>query len=136
MVSLHGTEETHNMLTVKRNAYQRAISAIQNSLDVGLDVVVEMTLTGKNVQDVLNTIKIVKEMGGQEFRIMRYVPRGKSDNELNVSSDTISELIPQLDKLYGQKDIHIRFPCSPRFCLTSPLVPMIDNNIIEQSGNA
>lgn len=132
LISLHGTEEIHNKLTAKRNAYQRAINAIHNALDTGLGVVVEMILTGKNVEGVLDTIETVKAMGVQEFRVMRYIPRGKGDNELNIPYNTISRLITILDDKYDQKDIHVRFPCSPRFCLSDPIIPMESIQTIEE----
>ncbi len=118
LVSLHGLEKTHDKLTGKKGSYEKAIRAMGTMLLVDIDLVVEMTLTQQNIKEVFETIDTIKALGVKEFRLMRYVSRGKDDDIYSVSFLEMSSLIDKIEQCYGGESISIRFPCSQRFCLS------------------
>ena len=118
LISLHGSEVTHDTLTRKPGSYQKAIRAIVFTLSVGISVVVEMTLVQQNQREVFSTINAMKALGVKQFRLMRYVSRGTDDDIFSVNPSELPSLIDRLEQRYGGDDISIRFPCSQKFCLT------------------
>lgn len=125
LISLHGSEATHDVLTRRPGSYHKAIAAILSTISAGISVVVEMTLVKQNQFEILDTIDAVKTMGVKQFRLMRYVSRGKDDEVFSVSQEGLSALIDRIERTYGKGEISIRFPCSQKFCLSSQCNPSI-----------
>ena len=118
LISLHGSEATHDVLTRKDGSYKRAIGAIRSTLSSGIGVVVEMTMVQQNLGEVFDTIATVRDLGVKQFRLMRYVGRGKDDDVFSIPLADLSPLIDEIEQRYGEDGISIRFPCSQKFCLT------------------
>ncbi|WP_376960030.1 PqqD family peptide modification chaperone [Azospirillum sp. A26] len=131
MLSLHGNEPSHDALTLRKGSWRRTMNAIGAAIDNGLEVVVEMTVTSGNVSDVLDVLKTVKSMGGREFRLMRYVPTGRRDEELAPPEGILADLIAQLEQEDEGSLPRVQFPCSPRFCLSEPLAPLTDSDVLK-----
>ncbi|MDD5639373.1 MAG: PqqD family peptide modification chaperone [Candidatus Pacebacteria bacterium] len=125
LISLHGSEEIHDALTRKSGSHHKAVNAIILALSSGISVVVEMTLVQQNYQKIFDTIDAVKELGVNQFRIMRYVDRGKNDNIFSVSFNELRLLIGKIEQRYNKKNISIRFPCSQKFCLIDECSPYV-----------
>lgn len=123
LISLHGSETTHDTLTGKPGSYRKAIGAIFSTLSAGISVVVEMTLIQQNLGEIFNTINTLKALGVKQFRLMRYVNRGKDDDVFSVSLAEMSSLIDRIERWYGGDNISIRFPCSQKFCLSNKCNP-------------
>jgi radical SAM protein with 4Fe4S-binding SPASM domain len=125
LISLHGSKETHDALTRRSGSHHKAINAIILALSAGISVVVEMTLIQQNYQKIFDTIDIAKALGVKQFRLMRYVARGKDDDAFSVSFNELRLLIDKLEQRYGNEDISIRFPCSQKFCLVDECSPYV-----------
>ncbi|MDP3989268.1 MAG: PqqD family peptide modification chaperone [bacterium] len=132
LISLHGSEMTHDTLTRKVGSYKKAIKAILLTLSAGIDVVVEMTMVQQNLSEIFNTIDIVKALGVKQFGLMRYVARGKDDDVFSVPLTKLSSLVNRIEQRYGGSGISVRFPCSQKFCLSeecNPCAADIDTEI-------
>ena len=85
-----------------------------------------MILTRKNYKGIVEDIKqIHKELGVEQFRLMRYVPSGKKEDILmQVNEGIILDLINTIEDTYISDNISVRFPCSPKFCLRQDNEPL------------
>jgi AdoMet-dependent heme synthase len=125
LMSLHGCEATHDRLTGNRGAFKKVIAAIGLAMDAGLGVVVEMTLTSQNECEVCAVIDLIKNLGVQEFRLMRYVARGVDDSLFALGISALMPLIDKLERRYDGEKLTIQFPCSQRFCLSDSNIPFV-----------
>ncbi|MBF0290332.1 MAG: radical SAM protein [SAR324 cluster bacterium] len=126
MISLHGDRKSHNYLTGKGDAYEKTINKIKILIENKMDVVVEMILTKQNYEGIVDVIEqLYTTLGLEQFRLMRYVPSGKKEDvELEISQSVILQIINDLESRYISNKISVRFPCSPRFCLSDLKYPI------------
>lgn len=129
LISLHGSEATHDGLTRRPGSYRKAVNAILLAASTDISAVVEMTLVRQNQQEIFDTINVVKALGVKQFRLMRYVPRGKDDETFSVNLGELSTLIDWIEEEYDENEISIRFPCSQKFCLSEQCDPDVADSI-------
>lgn len=130
LISLHGGRDKHNALTGRRDAYEKALKAIDLCVKEGIEVVVEMTLLRENLGEVLSTVQSVYERGVREFRVMRYVPTGRKDAMYAVSPAEILPLMRDLQELQKSccPGVKIGWPCGQKFCTSEEDVPLSLND--------
>lgn len=127
LISLHGDRETHNQLTGNRLAYDKALTAIRNLKDAGVEVVVEATLVQANHDRILDEFESIRSLGVTEFRLMRYVPTGKNDTSYAVTKDKLPNIM--LDIEHRQRfgllnETHFGWPCGQTFCHSDTDAPI------------
>jgi len=126
LISLHGTGSLHDALTGRKGARSLAMRAIDVCLERGIEVVVELTLVRENLQDVLSVAQAVYDRGVREFRVMRYVGRGKEDECYAVDPSEVVPLMLQLRDLEATTcpGLRVGWPCGQRFCLSERDAPI------------
>ena len=135
MISLHGDRDSHDHLVGRKGSYERTISKLKVLKAHDFAIVVEMILTSLNIRTILNQIRyLYKELGIEQYRLMRYVPSGRpEDAGLAIDDRVLLGLIDDLRSSDLPEGLMVRFPCSPRFCLSDPRTP-IDEELAAARG--
>jgi radical SAM protein with 4Fe4S-binding SPASM domain len=121
LISLHGLEDTHNLLAKNKNAYRKATAAIECCVENRISVVVESILVKDSIQDLPKIIDHLSHVGVTEWRIMRYVATGKNDEFFVVDENDTFEIMKLVDSYIQSNgiELHVGWPCSQRFCTSS-----------------
>jgi sporulation killing factor system radical SAM maturase len=73
-VSVDGAEDRHDTLRGRPGSYRAALSTIERLSKAGVDVVVAMTVTPTNHEDVATVLRQVSDAGARGFRAGAVVP--------------------------------------------------------------
>jgi len=75
-VSLDGLEETHDRLRGLRGAFKHTVRAIRLLLDAGFRVSVATVVNKQNIDEVLDIVNYVLEIGVKDHKVGVFVPCG------------------------------------------------------------
>lgn len=95
-ISLDGLADFHNSFRGKKDAYQQAISAIQNFQKQGVEVRVQSTLTKDNPQDLLALMEILANLKISHQTIVPVCPIGRADKEMMLTKEDYRMFILQM----------------------------------------
>lgn len=109
-VSLDGAcKEIHEFIRGK-NSYEKTISGLQKLIKVGAHVQVGMTLMKKNISDMYEMAKLVKELGmnSLHFPILQMSGRAKEYTSLiEIGDEDILEAIKEMKRISQTEGIEI-----------------------------
>lgn len=108
MISLDGTEKTHNMIRGNKEVFKRAINAIKFLKEQKIEILsVATTVTPVNFGELRDIKKILLNLGVERWRICIIMPIGRAeDNKLTLNSSQIKELFRFIKS--NKKDIKIQ----------------------------
>lgn len=112
-ISLDGnTPFLHDNMRCISGAFEKAINAIQLSAKNGFKVAVSFCPHKMNFKNIEETCKLVKSIGGNDFRVMPLIlmGRGKYMKNLQLSADEylwLQQTICNMQKKYQEDDFQI-----------------------------
>ena len=95
-ISIDGLNpETHDSFRGVEGSWEKAIQAVENSVDNDLFVEVATTVTTNNVDEIPDIIEFVRDMGVHWFMIYNFIPTGNGTNisEMDISPKNRFELL-------------------------------------------
>lgn len=111
-ISLHGsTADRHEQFTQVKGSFRKAVQAITYLLAEDIHVNVNMTVNKKNMDDILNTARMVKELGIHSFSITRFVFSGTGNahqQELGIERSDLDALLQELGRVEDELNIEVR----------------------------
>ncbi|NER49298.1 MAG: radical SAM protein [Symploca sp. SIO1A3] len=133
LVSIHGTQATHDKLTIRKGAYHKALNAMELAVNLGIEVVAEMLLCVDNMAEIEETVRAVYARGVRRMAFMPYVPYGLDDSRPRVSPQ---ELPAILDRARSVSELmSFGVPCAPRHCLSDDPVAISEPSVIELTNH-
>ena len=115
-------KDIHEYITDTPSSYNQTIRGIKNLIKVGIPLVVTITITKKNVNDLLATVRFLKQLGVKVIKISGLINQGRVVNRhdllpaFTVVKDEISKAV---DFSQG-KDIELIFEKLP-ICVASAM---------------
>ncbi|MFX0030635.1 MAG: radical SAM protein, partial [Candidatus Hermodarchaeota archaeon] len=83
-VSIDGLKDVHEQIRGK-GTFEKAISAIRNSLNEGLYTCIGTTITKQNVHQIYELVDLAKSLKVQKFEIVDFVPSGKASKQAHIT---------------------------------------------------
>jgi MoaA/NifB/PqqE/SkfB family radical SAM enzyme len=111
-------ESVHNYLTAVSGSYQQTIKGIKNLIKFNIPVAVTITLTKKNVKDLLKTVEFLNQLKVRRIKISGLVNQGgmiKRPELVPSFSLVKAELTKALERTRN-RDVWLSFEKLP-FCL-------------------
>lgn len=111
-------KDVHDYLTAVSGSYQQTVKAIKNLVQFNIPVAVTITLTKKNVKDLLKTVEFLSRLSVRRIKISGLINQGKMVERpdlVPVFSSVKTELAKVVDWAKN-KDIGLSFEKLP-FCL-------------------
>jgi|GEM_PF-1932158 len=101
---LSSKEELHDELKGKKGSHERALKAIQNCVDEGLNVLFSTIALRQNIDDIPNMAKMCDSLGAY-FYVKRYHPAGRAhlNRLLAPSKEEYRKTILFLKDYYGEE---------------------------------
>lgn len=103
-VSIDGTEETHNLLRNKENAYALAMQGIRNLREAGIEPTVSTTLTKTNYPQIEEIVAEAYKAGGTRIGFSQLVPEGSGKDLELLSAEELHTSFSRLHKLKKEYD--------------------------------
>lgn len=97
-ISIDGMSACQDSFRQKKGAFEKAVGAIKNCQDAGIEVGVRFTISKHNIQDLDNILKLVEELGVKRFCLYHLVYSGKA-KDLIQQDISLSERKQALEKL-------------------------------------
>lgn len=95
-ISVDGLEKNHNYLRQNSNAYGRTIETIKKLVIFKKKVTVQITITNKNINDLLPTIKKLYSLGVKNINISSLLNDGRSKSnkiDYNINLKKINKIV-------------------------------------------
>lgn len=111
------TPAYHNRFRGSEGSWEKAIQGIQHSLDAGLRVQVNMTVTENNADDFNHMVDLAIELGVQALHPFFLVPTGRG---VNIEEDALRQnqyfkVLRMILERAEQAPIEIKPTCAPQF---------------------
>jgi radical SAM protein with 4Fe4S-binding SPASM domain len=101
-ISLDGLEPTHESLRGK-GSFQRTLTGIRNLVAQGVEANINLTVSGLNMNETGELVRLAEELGVSAIAFSRLVPTGRGKN-LSSEALTCEEVAHFYDELRGFKD--------------------------------
>ena len=98
-ISIDGLSSFHNYFRKHENAYEKAIEAIKNLKECGIEVRVQSTLTKDNRENLLQLMWVLSRLGVSHQTIVPVCPIGRAEKEMMLTSAEYKEFVI---KMYEQ----------------------------------
>jgi radical SAM protein with 4Fe4S-binding SPASM domain len=99
-VSLHSADpDSHDLLVKTPGAFRRTVRAIEMLVDKGESVMINVTVTKLNLDDIVGLSELAKSLGVRGFSLTRFVPTGtglKNISQLELSGEHIRKFVSNL----------------------------------------
>ena len=95
-ISIDGLNpETHDSFRGVEGSWEKAIKAVENSVEADLFVEVATTVTTHNIDEIPDMIKFLRDLGTHWFMIYNFIPTGNGTNisEMDISPKKRSDLL-------------------------------------------
>ncbi len=96
LISVLGTESTHNLITNLPDGFKKTSLGISNLIESGIAVAVNMAVSKLNQHEVYEVGKIAKELGVKTFCATPMVPSDKSHLQYLLSGEECKEVLRTL----------------------------------------
>ena len=113
LLSIHGEEKIHDGLTNVKGSFKNTLEAIKLLVNSKLDLVVEITVTKSNINNIPNIFKELVTYRVKHINLMKYVNTKRNDDENSLSEKEFRNLVLSF-KSY--KDLKVSVSCSPTLC--------------------
>lgn len=105
----------HDSFRGKNGAWERAIAAIKNCTEEGIDVQINMTAMRPLSGDIESVVALGKSLGVHDYQVFFPVPTGRAGDAGPENSLKYENLIRQVLLEYRDDGINIRPTCAPQF---------------------
>ena len=92
-ISIDGLSNFHNQFRNFDNAYEKAIDAIKNFQNNGIEVRVQSTLTKHNTKDLLELMEVLSDLKISHQTIVPVCPIGRADKEMMLDKESYKKFI-------------------------------------------
>lgn len=95
-ISIDGLNpETHDSFRGVKGSWNKAIKAVENSVEADLFVEVATTVTTNNINEIPDIIEFVRDLGAHWFMIYNFIPTGNGSNntEMDISPQNRFKLL-------------------------------------------
>lgn len=113
LLSIHGEEKIHDSLTNVKGSFKSTLDAIKLLVNSELNLVVEITITKGNINNIENIFDDLVTYGVKHINLMKYVNTQRNDDENSVSEKEFRNLVLNLR---NYKDLNVSVSCSPTLC--------------------
>jgi radical SAM protein with 4Fe4S-binding SPASM domain len=107
LISVLGTEAVHNSIAGLGGNFTKTIQGINNLLNAGIEVSVNMPVSKINLHSLLDTAKFIKEIGVKRFCSGPVVPSCKQNISLCLSADECKICLRDLIKINSELGLDI-----------------------------
>jgi len=117
-ISLDGLSDFHNQFRNSEKAYEKAINAIKNLQQNGIEVRVQSTLTKNNKKDLLQLMEILSELNISHQTIVPVCPIGRADRSMMLEPKEYKEFVKEIYskvKELNEKGTKTHFQIRPIF---------------------
>lgn len=117
-ISLDGVELFHDQHRGYKGAYQRAIRAIRNLLEEGIEVRVQSTLMQNNPGEILSLMPVMAALGVKVQAIVPCSPIGRASKEMMLKPDEYRKFILKVNQKANKLNSKTIFEIRPTFGLS------------------
>lgn len=122
VLCLHGPNaEIHDATTQANGSFNQVVQAIKNMKKYGFNMLGQIILTKVNYKHLLDTVKLMVELGMTDIRITFPDPYGNAEMNFDNVVPTYSEITPFVNKtlswLKNKNDIHVDIKSFPYCCI-------------------
>ena len=116
--SLHGgSAYTQDCIAGTRGSYDSVIKTIENALKYNIEIEIHTVPMKLNYNELERIVAIAQKMGVKGVSFLRYVPQGRGDSALELSSDEYLQLLNCREKWNNKyPNVDLRFG-TPYNCL-------------------
>jgi len=115
-ISIHSNnEDTHDKLSGKVGSFYSTLNAVNECIKQNINTCVNFPVSKYNIQDTLQTLKFLDDMGVNRIKLLRITPMGKAsrNNFEHIGDDEWLYLMKSISSIQFQKaDFKIQ-GCSP-----------------------
>ena len=116
-ISIDGpSAKVHDDFRQQPGAFEKSVSGMKTLQNAGIKVQVNTSLTKRNMDELDNIYKLVKELSAHAWHIFMLVPtgRGAADAEL-ISSDDYERILNYIYEKNRDEDMEIKPTCAPQY---------------------
>lgn len=106
---------THDSFRGIEGVWERAVAAIGHCRDAGMNVQINMTVTGSSVSGVDDVIEFGSSLGVRDYQLFFPVPTGRARLMGHQNPQQYEEMIRQILIRYRDSGLNIRPTCAPQF---------------------
>jgi len=115
-VSLDSADpNTHDAFRGVSGVWEKAVQAIRNCTETGIDVRINMSVMRSNLADVNNVITLGGSLGVKDFQLFFPVPTGRAMNMELRNPKEYEDMIRQILVRYHDSGMNVRPTCAPQF---------------------
>lgn len=116
-LSLDGTKETHDWFRCTPGGYEKAIAAVRNCIDAGINSVMVTTVVHKkNIHELDALYDIIKETGCKLWRIINVDPIGRAlgNEEILLSKEELQMMVKYIvdHQSNDPEDLDLIYSCN------------------------
>ena len=97
-ISLDGLSDFHDEFRNFNGAYEKAINAIKNFQENGIEVRVQSTLTKNNKKDLIKLMRVLSDLHISHQTIVPVCPTGRADRSMMLDKEEYKEFIKEMYK--------------------------------------
>ena len=111
------TDKYHDDFRNSSGSWNKAVNGIKNSIDAGLKVQINTTLTGNNFEQFEDVVDLATNMGVGSVHPFFLVPTGRGVNieQDSLKRDKYFQMIKMVMKMQGNSDLELKPTCAPQF---------------------
>lgn len=107
LISILGTESTHNLITNLPDGFKKTSLGIRNLIENGIEVAINMAVSKLNQHEVYAVGKIAKDLGAKTFCATPIVPSNESHLQYLLSGEECKEVLRVLLATKDRFDFHV-----------------------------
>ncbi|MGB9201105.1 radical SAM protein [Methanobacterium sp.] len=111
------TEKYHDDFRNSSGSWQKAVKGIKNSIDAGLKVQINTTLTENNFEQFEDVVDLATNLGVGSVHPFFLVPTGRGVHieQESLKRDKYFQMIKMVMKMQGDSDLELKPTCAPQF---------------------
>lgn len=109
-ISIDGTEETHNNIRGKADAFKKATKAVEYLAKMKVPVTVGFTCNKDNFNEIEQVTKLAKQLGAIQISFAKTMNSGRAkDNKIadNVDIDKLAEVVHNMRLKYSDNTFYV-----------------------------
>jgi radical SAM protein with 4Fe4S-binding SPASM domain len=131
-ISIDGINpETHDSFRGVEGSWNKAIKAVENSVEADLFVEVATTVTTHNIDEIPDIIEFVRDLGAHWFMMYNFIPTGNGTNksEMDISPDNRFNLLKTAYNENSNGDMQV-LSTAPQYAMVAESLQSNNSSVI------
>jgi len=107
LISLLGTENTHDTISGSEGNFKKTCIGIQNLIEYGIPVSASMVVSKLNISEIFNTAKVAKRLGVRGFCAGPAIPACKPNIPICLSPEECKQCLKELMRVSEELSMDI-----------------------------